>query len=136
MILTLLGVALLTVGVIGLYIAKEDYSKDWAFYTGFLGTMFGGILLFGCVLVIILTHAQQHYRIQESDLQRETIELQLKNAMDSSDTLAQNKAIDKASRWNIRVFKTKTLSENLWVNWFYDKEWADSLKYIEVEDNG
>ena len=134
MILTLLGVALLAVGAIGLYIAKNDYTKDWAFYTGFLGTMFGGILLFGCVLVIMLAHVRQDYRIQETDLQRENIELQLKNAMDSNDTLAQNKAIDKASEWNIRVFKAKTYSENLWVNWFYDKEYVDGLEYIEVEE--
>lgn len=134
MILTLTGVVLMALGAICLYVAKDDYTKDWTFCMGFLGMIFGGILLFGCVIVIISTHVQQFYRIQQSDMQRETIELQLEKAMDSNDTLAQNKAIDKAYKWNARVFGIKTYSKNLIVNWFYDQEWVDSLEYIEVEE--
>ena len=29
--------------------------------------------------------------------------------------------------------REKRGSENLWINWFYSKKYADSLEYIELE---
>lgn len=63
-------------------------------------------------------------------LKRKSIESLMNVTKDSS---AYAYVVQKAYEWNCDVTKTKRHANSLWLNWFYPKEYVDSLEYIEVK---
>lgn len=132
MIVTLTGVAMILLGAFLMAIwSKEDDGEEW-FVVGFTIEFLGLLWFLICMILAIIANAYTDKHIKESDMRRESIELQFENAMSNNNTVAQNKAIKAVYEWNEYVFTRKRRVEEPWINWLCDKEWTESLEYIDI----
>ena len=66
-------------------------------------------------------------QIYEAKIERELIASQIKGKE------TEWAIIEKAVEWNDYVSSEKMLGNSLFTNWFFSKEYVDSLEYIEVK---
>lgn len=139
MIITLIAISLLIITIAGFAILNKTYISDIVFdIVGFITTLsgiLGGITIFICLTFILCSHIDVDYDIHNAQLERDSIIKQLEYIDAEYENVSKVEIIQKAYEWNQKVYREKRGSENLWINWFYSKKYADSLEYIEF-DNG
>lgn len=139
MIITLIAISLLIIAIAGFLILNKTYFSDIVddivcFITALSGTL-GGIAILICLTVILCSHIDVDYDIHNAQLERDSIIKQLEYIDAEYENVSKVEIIQKIYEWNQKVYREKRGSENLWINWFYSKKYADSLEYIEF-DNG
>ena len=139
MIITLIAISLLIIAIVGFLILNKTYFSDIVddivcFITALLG-VFGGVAICICLLLILGSHFDVDYDIHNAQLERDSIIKQLEYIDAEYENVSKVEIIQKVYEWNQSVYREKRGSENLWINWFYSKKYADSLEYIEF-DNG
>lgn len=92
------------------------------------------LLLFFCLGTILGTHITVDYRIHNAQLKRDTIIKQIECVDTEYEDTSKIEVINRVYEWNQKVYKQKYYSESPWTNWLFNKEYADSLEYIELED--
>ena len=139
MIITLIAILLLIIAIAGFLILNKTYFSDIVddivcFITALSGTL-GSITILICLTVILCSHIDVDYDIHNAQLERDSIIKQLEYIDAEYENVSKVEIIQKVYEWNQKVYGEKHGSENLWINWFYSKKYADSLEYIEF-DNG
>ena len=139
MIITLIAISLIIIAIVGFLILNKTYISDIVFdIVGFITTLsgiLGSITIFICLTFILCSHIDVDYDIHNAQLERDSIIKQLEYIDAEYENVSKVEIIQKVYEWNQKVYREKRGSENLWINWFYSKKYADSLEYIEF-DNG
>lgn len=139
MIITLIAISLIIIAIAGFLILNKTYISDIVFdivsAITILSTTLGGITILICLMVILCSHIDVDYDIHIAQLERDSIIKQLEYIDAEYENVSKVEIIQKVYEWNQSVYREKRGSENLWINWFYSKKYADSLEYIEF-DNG
>lgn len=140
MIITLIAISLIIIAIVGFLILDKTNISDIVFddIVGFITTLsgiLGGITIFICLTFILCSHIDVDYDIHNAQLERDSIIKQLEYIDAEYENVSKVEIIQKVYEWNQKVYREKRGSENLWINWFYSKKYADSLEYIEF-DNG
>ena len=94
----------------------------------------GSITILICLTVILCSHIDVDYDIHKAQLERDSIIKQLEYIDAEYENVSKVEIIQKVYEWNQKVYSEKHGSENLWINWFYSKKYADSLEYIEFNN--
>ena len=140
MIITLIAISLLIIAIAGLLILDKTYFSDIVddivYFITALSGIFGGITIFVCLLLILGSHFDVDYDIHNAQLERDSIIKQLEYIDAEYENVSKVEIIQKVYEWNQSVYREKRGSENLWINWFYSKKYADSLEYIELITGG
>ena len=138
MIITLIGIALLIVVITGFLILNK---LDLPYYIddniGFVLAMLavaGIFITFICLTLILGTHVNVDFNIYNAQLKRDTIIKQIECVDTEYEDTSKIEVINRVYEWNQKVYKQKYYSESPWTNWLFNKEYADSLEYIELED--
>ena len=143
MIITLIAISLIIIAIAGFLILNKTYFSDIVddivccivcCITALSGIL-GGITIFICLTFILCSHIDIDYDIHKAQLERDSIIKQLEYIDAEYENVSKVEIIQKVYEWNQSVYSEKRGSENLWINWFYSKKYADSLEYIEF-DNG
>lgn len=139
MIITLIAILLLIIAIVGFLILDKTYFSDIVddivCCIIALSGVFGGVAICVCLLLILGSHFDVDYDIHKAQLERDSIIKQLEYIDAEYENVSKVEIIQKVYEWNQKVYSEKRGSENLWINWFYSKKYADSLEYIEF-DNG
>ena len=138
MIITLIAISLIIIAIAGFLILDKTYFSDIVddivcFITALSG-VFGGVAIFICLLLILGSHFDVDYDIHKAQLERNSIIKQLEYIDAEYENVSKVEIIQKIYEWNQKVYSKKHGSENLWINWFYSKKYADSLEYIEFNN--
>ena len=138
MIITLIAISLLIIAIAGFLILNKTYFSDIVddivFFITALSGIFGGITIFVCLLLILGSHFDVDYDIHNAQLERDSIVKQLEYIDAEYENVSKVEIIQKIYEWNQSVYREKRGSENIWINWFYSKKYADSLEYIEIDN--
>ena len=138
MIITLIAISLLIIAIAGFLILDKTHFFDIVddivcFIISLLGTL-GSITILICLTVILCSHIDVDYDIHKAQLERDSIIKQLEYIDAEYENVSKVEIIQKVYEWNQKVYSEKHGSENLWINWFYSKKYADSLEYIEFNN--
>ena len=138
MIITLIAISLIIIAIAGFLILNKTYFSDIVddivcFITALSGTL-GSITILICLTVILCSHIDVDYDIHKAQLERDSIIKQLEYIDAEYENVSKVEIIQKVYEWNQKVYSEKHGSENLWINWFYSKKYADSLEYIEFNN--
>ena len=138
MIITLIAISLIIIAIAGFLILNKTYFSDIVddiicFITSLSGVI-GGVTICVCLLIILCSHIDVDYDIHKAQLERDSIIKQLEYIDAEYENVSKVEIIQKVYEWNQKVYKQKYYSESLWTNWLFNKKYADSLEYIELED--
>ena len=138
MIITLIAISLIIIAIAGFLILDKTHFSDIVddivcFITALSGTL-GSITILICLTVILCSHIDVDYDIHKAQLERDSIIKQLEYIDAEYENVSKVEIIQKVYEWNQKVYSEKHGSENLWINWFYSKKYADSLEYIEFNN--
>ena len=140
MIITLIAISLLIIAIAGFLILNKTYISDIVFdivsVITILSATLGGITILICLMAILCSHIDVDYDIHIAQLERDSIIKQLEYIDAEYENVSKVEIIQKVYEWNQKVYGEKRGSENLWINWFYSKKYADSLEYIELITGG
>ena len=136
MIITLIAISLIIISNVGFLILNKTCFSDIVddivcFITALSGTL-GSITILICLTFILCSHIDVDYDIHNAQLERDSIIKQLEYIDAEYENVSKVEIIQKVYEWNQKVYSEKHGSENLWINWFYSKKYADSLEYIEL----
>ena len=135
MIITLIAISLIIIAIVGFLILDKTYFSDIVDVITALSGVFGFVAILVCLTFILGSHFDVDYDIHNAQLERDSIIKQLEYIDAEYENVSKVEIIQKVYEWNQSVYREKRGSENLWINWFYSKKYADSLEYIEF-DNG
>ena len=138
MIITLIGIALLIVVITGfLILNKLDlpyYIDDNIDFVLAMLAIAGTFITFICLTLILGSHVNVDFNIYNAQLKRDTIIKQIECVDTEYEDTSKIEVINRVYEWNQKVYKQKYYSESPWTNWLFNKEYADALEYIELED--
>ena len=140
MIITLIAISLIIIAIAGFLILDKTYFSNINIVDEIvccitaLSGVFGGVAIFICLLFILSSHFDVDYDIHKAQLERDSIIKQLEYIDAEYENVSKVEIIQKVYEWNQKVYSEKRGSENLWINWFYSKKYADSLEYIEFNN--
>ena len=142
MIFIMVFVALIIMGGLcgALIKSQEDkfrYRWDCEFYADMIKNICIAIGLAGliiCLIIILDSNFGVNKKIYDAQLDRESIVQQLECVKSDYEDVSEIEVIDKVYQWNKEVHAAKYWSQNPWTNWFWNKEYVYSLKYIDMGD--
>ena len=135
MIITLIGVAMFVLGIIGfLYYVSFDTNKDVIGFLSSVGIIIGFLWLLICIPCIILTRCTASNDIYNANLERECIVNQIEYIDAGYEDVSKTIVIQNVYEWNKKVHAAQYWSSNPWTSWFWSKKYVNSLKYIELEE--
>ena len=134
MIITLIAISLLIIAIVGFLILDKTYFSDIVDVITALSGAFGFVAILVCLTCILCSHIDVDYDIHNAQLERDSIIKQLEYIDAEYENVSKVEIIQKIYEWNQKVYREKRGSENLWINWFYSKKYADSLEYIEFDN--
>ena len=133
MIWTFIAVGLSVLGIVCL-VKEQDNFSDCILVIGIINLFTGiGIALFISIMAIY-NHTSLDKKLYENNLQYESILKQVEVVNSEYEDVSKTDVIQKVYEWNRDVYSYKHWSESPWTNWLYSKKYADSLKYIEMEE--
>ena len=138
MIITLIAISLIIIAIAGFLILDKtnfsDIVDDIVCFITALSGVLGSITILICLMVILCSHIDVDYDIHKAQLEHDSIIKQLEYIDAEYENVSKVEIIQKVYEWNQKVYSEKHGSENLWINWFYSKKYADSLEYIEFNN--
>lgn len=138
MIITLIGIALLIVVITGFLILNKlnlpYYIDDNIGFVLAMLAVAGTFITFICLTSILGSHVNVDFNIYNAQLKRDTIIRQIECVDTEYEDTSKIEVINRVYEWNQKVYKQKYYSESPWTNWLFNKEYANSLEYIELED--
>lgn len=133
MIWTFIAVGLSIIGIIMLILERYHYN-DGIFAISIISIFIGiGIAIFIC-MIAVFNHISLDKKLYENNLQYESILKQVEVVNSEYEDVSKTDVIQKVYKWNRDVYSYKHWTESPWTNWLYSKTIADSLKYIEIEE--
>lgn len=137
MILTLIFLALVVLGVIGIIIWENDLIENWEVneklgITGAFVSIFSGIALIICILIIISSHCTANVDIQKNRIYYEGLNKRIEVINSDYEDVSKSDVISDVTEWNKDVYSAKYWNKSPWTSWFWDDDFVNSLEYIEL----
>lgn len=138
MIIIIISGTLLILSIIGILI-----WHDWIGWWGVrkvLGIVSIGVFVCSAVMmcisigIIIKVHCASRNDIHNAAIERECIVKQIECITSDYEDASKVEVIRSISEWNKKVHTAYYWANNLWTNWFWDKNYVDSLQYIEMDN--
>ena len=107
---------------------------DWAAVFPLIFTFVCFILLTLCLIDYFSENTFVDKNIQKKQIEYEYLIKQIEELDNDNEDVSSIKVIQKVSEWNQDVFTYKYGQKNPWTNIFYNKRYANSLRYIDLED--
>lgn len=133
MIITLIGIAILVLSMIGLFLYTKDIITIDILDICMVGILLGFVWVLFCCLFIGAANIGVNRDIYNKQLEYESIVKQVECLNTNYEDVSKTTVIQNVYEWNRYVYNAKYWSENPWTNWFSNKRYVDSLKYIEME---
>ena len=133
MILILGSLGILMIGIVFSVIPKKTYS-ELRVAIGIIATMVGFFGMFACGTISICKHALAEKDIHKAEIEYQCILEQLKIDDKENRDALRAYVIDNVSEWNQKVYSEKHRADSPWTSWMFSKKYADSLKYISLEE--
>lgn len=92
------------------------------------------VLLFSCLIDCFSENIFIDGNIQKKQIEYEYLIKQIEELDNDNEDVSSFEVIQKISEWNQDVFAYKYGQKNPWTNIFYNKRYANSLKYIDLDD--
>jgi hypothetical protein len=137
MIITLIGLALLVIGIILAIIDNKVYFKNWKVRdmidcSRFATLFIGSIITFATLVIILINASTYEIEYQNALHTREMLEYRIEhmeenitgNEMLYNDIVEFNNVLRAEKKW----------ANNPWTNWFNNQDIA-SIDYIELSGN-
>lgn len=133
MILILGSLGILMIGIVFCVISNKTYS-ELLMGIGIIAAVVGFTVMFAFGTISICNHACAEKDIHKAEIEYQCILEQLKiDDKENRDTLRAY-VIDNVSEWNQKVYSEKHRADSPWTSWMFSKKYADSLKYISLEE--
>lgn len=132
MIWTLITIALIIIGIVVL--VECDSCNNLRFTLGVASLLVGIFIGFIIGVIAITHHIAVNKDIYEAEIQYESLTKQLQTINSEYEDVSKGEIIQKVYNWNTKVYRLKYWTDSPWTNWLYSKKYADSLKYIELEE--
>ena len=135
--LIFLGVTILGIVLFLLDIGNVINDYDLSSLVGGIGAVlaaFGAFVSVVMLAVILVSHVTSDNDIQTKRIEYDGLTKRLEIVNSEFEDVSKSDVIKDITEWNKYVYSAKHWSESKWTNWFWDKEYVDSLEYIEMED--
>lgn len=133
MILILGSLGILMIGIVFRVISKKTYS-ELLMGIGIIATVLGFSVVFAFGTISICKHARAEKDIHKAEMEYQCIlELLKIDDKENKDDLRAY-VIDNVYEWNEKVYSEKHGADSPWTSWMFSKKYADSLKYISLEE--
>lgn len=133
MILILGSLGILMIGIVFRVISKKTYS-ELLMGIGIIATVLGFAVVFAFGTISICKHARAEKDIHKAEMEYQCIlELLKIDDKENKDDLRAY-VIDNVYEWNEKVYSEKHGADSPWTSWLFSKKYADSLKYISLEE--
>lgn len=127
MILTIITLVVAIIGTLLFYHAKNEIMDG----VGLLLFMFGGLIGFAMLCIIVINHIGVDAQIEENRIEYNALCQRYEIITSEYEDVSKSDVIKDIAEWNKKVYSTKHWAYNPWTNWFYSKRVADDLKMIE-----
>lgn len=107
---------------------------DWVAVFPLSFTAFFLILLVSCLIGCFSENIFVDGNIQKKQIEYKYLIKQIEERNNDNEDVSSIEVIQKVSEWNQNVFTYKYGQKNPWTNIFYNKRYANSLKYIDLDD--
>ena len=107
---------------------------DWVAVFPMIFTAFSLVLLLYCLIDCFSKNIFVDRNIQKKQIEYEYLIEQIEELDNDNEDVSSFEVIQKVSEWNQDVFTYKYGQKNPWTNIFYNKRYANSLKYIDLDD--
>lgn len=107
---------------------------DWVAVFPMIFTAFSLVLLLYCLIDCFSKNIFVDRNIQKKQIEYEYLIEQIEELDNDNEDVSSLEIIQKVSEWNQGVFTYKYGQKNPWTNIFYNKRYANSLKYIDLDD--
>lgn len=107
---------------------------DWVAVFPMIFTAFSLVLLLYCLIDCFSKNIFVDRNIQKKQIEYEYLIEQIEELDNDNEDVSSFEVIQKVSEWNQDVFAYKYGQKNPWTNIFYNKRYANSLKYIDLDD--
>ncbi len=134
MIWTLITIALIIIGIV-LLVVYNVCNNDLLFGLGVTSLVAGVFIGFIIGAIAISNHTAVDKSIYEAEMQYKSLTKQLQTIDSEYEDVSKAEIIQKVYDWNTNVYRLKYWTDSPWTNWLYSKKYADSLRYIELEEN-
>lgn len=134
MIITLIGIVILVLSIIGLFLYNKDIITIDILDICMVGILLGFTWVLFCDLFIGAANIGVDRDIYNKQLEYESIVKQVECLNTNYEDVSKTTVIQNVYEWNRDVYNAKYWSENPWTSWFSNKRYVDSLKYIEMEE--
>ena len=134
MIITLIGITVLVLSIIGLILYRYDIITIDISDLCAVGLIVGFMWVLVCAFFIGAANIGVDRDIYTKQLEYESIVKQVECINTDYEDVSKTTVIQNVYEWNRDVYNTKYWSENPWFSWFWNKRYTYSLKYIEMEE--
>ena len=87
-----------------------------------------------CVLEICVVHINDEVSINEAQIQYESLLKRIEVIGSEYESVSRSDVIKDVAEWNKEVYHEKYYLESPWTNWFHDRDYVESLKYIDLNE--
>lgn len=134
MIWTTIFVVILVASVI-LHKIGDNSGIDWLCIVSFILGVLSVISIIVALCRISMSHCTVDTTIAVNQMEHDSIVKEVEALeQDTNEKVSRVTVIKDVQEWNSAVYVIKYRAESPWTNWFYSKEVADSLEYIEMEE--
>ena len=132
---TLIAIGLFIFGLIGIIAFDVEYL-DMELMLGLSWTseIVGGVATAIMVLTIIMNHIGIEKAIYDKQMDRASLVKRLEIVDSDYEDISKSEIYKEVYEWNKDVHSHKYWGSNPWTNWFYDKDYCEALRYIDLED--
>ena len=131
MILTIITLAVLIIGILLSYHAKNEIMDG----VGLVLFVCGGLLGFIMFLFIIFAHIGVDVDIERNRIEYEALCERLEIADSDYEDVSKSDVVKDVADWNKNVYSYKHWAYSPWTNWFYSRRVANELEVIERGQN-
>ena len=131
MILTIITLAVLIIGILLSYHAKNEIMDG----VGLVLFVCGGLLGFIMFLFIIFAHIGVDVDIERNRIEYEALCERLEIADSDYEDVSKSDVVKDVADWNKNVYSYKHWAYSPWTNWFYSRRGANELEVIERGQN-
>lgn len=138
MIITLIFIGFLVIGIVGHIMftrTSRGSALEWiSSIIEIVGYIVGicGVLV--SLLIIIMCNTGVEKTIHNNQLTYEGLVAQVEAVNSEYEDMSKTEVIQRVTEWNKSVYSAKYWAYNPWTNWFNNKQIADALQYIDMEE--
>jgi len=131
MIITIITLAVLIIGILLSYHAKNEIMEGF----GFVLFACGGLLGFIMLCFILFVHIGVDVDIERNQIEHDALCERLEIADSDYEDVSKSDVVKDVANWNKNVYSYKHWAYNPWTNWFYSRRVADELEMVERGQN-